>query len=55
MLILAGVTIRLTLRENGIFETAEYAARNYKEAEEKELGDLGDFKNTVGNTIVSYL
>ena len=43
LLILAGVTISLTLGQNGIFKTAEQAARNYKEAEEKELGALEEF------------
>ena len=51
LLILAGVTINLTLGNNGIFKVAKQAARNYKEAEEKELGNLEDFANTINNTI----
>jgi len=47
LLILAGVTINLTLGENGIFRTAEQAARNYKDAEEKELGLLSEFEASV--------
>ena len=51
LLILAGVTINLTLGDNGIFKVAEQAARNYKDAEEKELGMLEDFTNTVDKHI----
>jgi len=47
LLILAGVTINLTLGENGIFRTAEQAARNYKDAENKELGLLEEFTSNV--------
>ena len=48
LLILAGVTINLTLGDNGIFKVAEQAARNYKEAEEKELGLLDQFSVELG-------
>ena len=51
MLILAGVTINLTLRENGIFTTAQQAAKNYTDAQNKEMVDLGDFTNLVNETI----
>jgi len=47
LLILAGVTINLTLGENGIFRVAEQAARNYKDAEEKELGLLSEFEASI--------
>jgi len=47
LLILAGVTINLTLGDNGIFRTAEQAARNYKDAENKELGLLEEFTSNV--------
>ena len=49
MLILAGVTINLTLGENGIFTTAQQAAKNYTEAQSKEQQDLAYFTNTVDN------
>jgi len=48
LLILAGVTINLTLGENGIFRVAEQAARNYKDAEEKELWLLDQFSVELG-------
>ena len=51
LLILAGVTINLTLGDNGIFKVAEQAARNYKDAENKELGLLDDFTNTLDKTV----
>jgi len=47
LLILAGVTINLTLGENGIFRTAEQAARNYKDAEQQELGALDQFNSNL--------
>ena len=40
LLILAAVTLSLTLGNNGIFKTAEKAGENYTKAQEKELGDL---------------
>ena len=40
LLILAGVTLTLTLGNNGIFKTAEKAGENYTKAQEKELSDL---------------
>ena len=51
LLILAGVTINLTLKEGGIFGRAQIAAKNYMEAQEKELEELGKFENTVNDTI----
>jgi len=51
MLILAGVTINLTLGENGIFTTAQKAAQNYTDAQNKEMAELGDFTNLVNDTI----
>jgi len=53
LLILAGVTINLTLGENGIFRTAEQAARNYKDAENKELGLLDQFNEEL-ETITDF-
>ncbi len=51
LLILAGVTINLTLGENGIFRTAEMAGKNYMDAQDKELAGLADFENTINNII----
>ena len=51
LLILAGVTINLTLGENGIFKTAEMAGKNYTQAQEDELAGLAGFENTINNII----
>ncbi len=51
LLILAGVTISLTLGENGIFRTAEMAGRNYTQAQEQEIAGLAEFENTINNII----
>ena len=51
LLILAGVTINLTLGENGIFRTAEQAGRNYTQAQEQELAGLANFENKINNII----
>ena len=51
LLILAGVTINLTLGENGIFKTAEMAGKNYTQAQEQELAGLAGFENTINNII----
>ncbi len=51
LLILAGVTINLTLGENGIFKTAEMAGKNYTQAQEQELAGLANFENTINNII----
>ena len=51
LLILAGVTITLTLRENGIFKTAEKAGENYTQAQRKELDGLNSFQSTVDRVI----
>ena len=51
LLILAGVTINLTLGENGIFKTAEMAGKNYTQAQEDELAGLAGFENTINNVI----
>lgn len=51
LLILAGVTITLTLREDGIFKTAEKAGENYTQAQRKELEGLNSFQNTVDRVI----
>lgn len=51
LLILAGVTITLTLGENGIFKTAEKAGENYTQAQREELQGLNAFQNTVDRVI----
>ena len=51
LLILAGVTITLTLGENGIFKTAEKAGENYTQAQREELEGLNAFQNTVDRVI----
>ncbi len=51
LLILAGVTITLTLGENGIFKTAEKAGENYTKAQREELERLNSFQNTLDGVI----
>ena len=51
LLILAGVTINLTLGENGIFKTAEMAGKNYTQAQEQELAGIANFNNEINNII----
>ena len=51
LVILAGVTITLTLGEDGIFKTAEKAGENYTQAQRKELEGLNSFQNTVDRVI----
>ena len=51
LLILAGVTINLTLGENGIFRTAEMAGKNYTQAQEEELAGIANFENEINNII----
>ncbi len=45
LLILAGVTLSLTLGDKGIFNTAKWAARNYTNAAKEELNNLNTFMN----------
>ncbi len=51
LLILAGVTINLTLGENGIFRLAKYAGENYINAQDKELAHIKEFNNSILNTV----
>ena len=51
LLILAGVTINLTLGENGIFKTAEMAGKNYTQAQDQELAGIANFENEINNII----
>lgn len=45
LLILAGITISLTLGENGIINRAKEAGNTYKNAQENEMKDLNAFGN----------
>lgn len=51
LLILAGVTISLTLGDKGIFTTAQTAAKNYTNAQDKEIHDINNFGNTLNKVI----
>lgn len=51
LLILAGVTLNLTIGEHGIFRMAQQAGKNYTNAQNRELAELGEFMNTVENII----
>ena len=51
LLILAGVTINLTIGERGIFTTAQKAVQNYTDAQDKELAGLDNFEYTLDDTI----
>lgn len=54
LLILAGVTISLTIGERGIFKTAKGASKNYTNAAQKEEYGLNEFDKEV-NTIIKNL
>ncbi len=51
LLILAGVTINLTLKDGGIYKKAQIAVQNYANAQEKELSELEQFDTEVDNII----
>ncbi len=51
LLILAGVTINLTLKEGGIFSRAQLAVQNYANAQDKELVALEQFETEVDDRI----
>ncbi len=51
MLILAGVVINLTIGKNGLFKTAKQAAKNYTNAEAKELAGLNNITNVVEQAV----
>lgn len=51
LLILAGVTISLTLGDEGIFTTAQQAGKNYTNAQDKEIYQLDQFENTMDKVI----
>ena len=54
LLILAGITISLTIGNQGVITRAQQAAKNYKDAEQKEQEELDNF-NTELNDIVTGL
>lgn len=47
LLILAGVTINLTIGENGIFKLAQNVGENYVNAHDKELADLENLYSQI--------
>ena len=51
LLILAGVTINLTIGQDGILKRAEEAGMNYTEAAEKEKTELVQFSNLTDKII----
>lgn len=51
LLILAGVTINLTLGNNGIWKSAEGAANNYTNAQNQELTQMNTFENDMEHII----
>ena len=53
MLILAGVVISLTLRENGLLSTAKEASKKWQNAEKEELREL-DKLNKLTYDITSF-
>ncbi len=52
LLILAGITINLTIGERGILTMAKEAGKNYQNAAEYEQEAIGDFFNEAQNIIV---
>ncbi len=51
LLILAGITINLTIGEHGILTMAKEAGKNYQNAAEYEQGAIGNFFNEAQNII----
>lgn len=51
LLILAGITLQLTLGDRGIFGLAKMASKNYINAQEEELASLDNFSNKIDNMI----
>lgn len=49
LLILAGVTISLTLGDNGIFNKTKNAAQNYKDQQQSELNLVNDLNQYIDN------
>ena len=56
LLILAGVTISLTLGDKGIFTTAQQAAKNYTNESNKELDNLNTLSDkTIPGVIANVM
>lgn len=53
LLILAGITINLTIGERGIITKAQQAGKNYLNAQAREEAELGKFENELDNIIES--
>ena len=53
LLILAGITLNLTLGQNGIITRAQEAGRNYMNAAEKEQIELAEFLKQTDNIITN--
>ena len=51
LLILAGVTINLTIGENAIFKAAKNAGKNYMEAQDRELAEIANFTSVLDNIL----
>lgn len=51
LLILAAVTLQLTLGEHGIFNLAEKAGKNYTNAQNEELNGINGMYNTANAVI----
>ena len=51
LLILAGITISLTIGQNGIITRAQEAGKNYLNAQDQELAGLNHFDKTVENIL----
>lgn len=51
LLILAGITISLTLGEHGIINRAEEAGKTYVEAQNNEMNNLNEFENKANEII----
>ncbi len=51
LLILAGVTISLTLGENGLFKTAQNAGKNYVNAARQEENFANDAQSLINNVL----
>ena len=51
LLVLAGVTINLTIGENGIFRAAQNAGKNYMEAQDRELEEIANFTNALSDIL----
>lgn len=51
LLILAGITISLTLTQGGLIDRAQEAGRNYGQAQNQEMTALNEFSNTFDNIV----